>query len=161
MNETRLPAADWTQRADLAALVDALDPAGEGLCRWVGGAVRDTLAGLAVKDIDMATRLRPDAVIARLNAAKIRAVPTGIASPPPPSRRSTTSAAHADGWLAMSAEGRSRLLAGKTSTSPGTSPSSAANSVVLGLPSAAACSPPAARAASSSAWALLASFVVS
>lgn len=52
---TTLPAAPWTQREDLAALVAALDPAGEGLCRWVGGAVRDTLLGLPVKDIDMAT----------------------------------------------------------------------------------------------------------
>jgi poly(A) polymerase len=76
---SKLPAADWTQRADLAALVAALDPLGDGLCRWVGGAVRDTLAGLAVKDIDMATRLRPEGVIERLGAANIRAVPTGIA----------------------------------------------------------------------------------
>jgi poly(A) polymerase len=79
MNRTTLPPVAWTRRADLAALVAALDPAGEGLCRWVGGAVRDTLAGIAVKDIDMATSLLPDAVVARLEAAKIRAVPTGIA----------------------------------------------------------------------------------
>ena len=74
-----LPAAAWTQREDLAALVAALDPAHEGTCRWVGGAVRDTLLGLAVKDIDMATSLLPDVVMARLDAAGIRALPTGIA----------------------------------------------------------------------------------
>ena len=79
MMQASLPQADWTRRADLAALVAALDPRGEGLCRWVGGAVRDTLAGMAVKDIDMATRLVPDAVMERLIAAGIRAVPTGIA----------------------------------------------------------------------------------
>ncbi len=62
-------------RDDLAALVAAL---GHGNARYVGGAVRDTLLGLPVKDIDMATVLRPDAVIERLNAAAIRAVPTGI-----------------------------------------------------------------------------------
>ena len=76
---TCLPPAEWTQRADLAALVAALDPAGEGLVRWVGGAVRDTLLGLPVKDIDMATRLVPEAVVERLTAAGIRSVPTGIA----------------------------------------------------------------------------------
>jgi poly(A) polymerase len=79
MTPTTLPAAAWTQRDDLVALVAALDPAGQGLCRWVGGAVRDTMAGMAVKDIDMATCLVPDAVIERLQAAGIRAVPTGLA----------------------------------------------------------------------------------
>jgi len=79
MTETVLPAAEWTQRDDLAALVAALDPAGEGLVRYVGGAVRDTLLGLAVKDIDMATPLEPQTVIARLTAAGIRSVPTGLA----------------------------------------------------------------------------------
>jgi poly(A) polymerase len=76
---TTLPAAPWTQREDLAALVAALDPAGAGLCRWVGGAVRDTLLGLPVKDIDMATRLLPAETQARLESAGIRQVPTGIA----------------------------------------------------------------------------------
>ncbi|PEQ13304.1 polynucleotide adenylyltransferase [Novosphingobium sp. PC22D] len=71
-----LPEADWTRREDLAALVGAL---GEGNARYVGGAVRDTLLGLPVKDIDIATRLLPDAVIARLDEAGIKSVPTGIA----------------------------------------------------------------------------------
>jgi poly(A) polymerase len=79
MTTTTLPPAAWTQRADLATLVAALDPAHAGLCRWVGGAVRDTLAGIAVKDLDMATSLLPGTVMARLAMAGIRAVPTGIA----------------------------------------------------------------------------------
>ena len=70
-----LPPAPWTQRSDLAALVAAL---GADNVRWVGGAVRDTLLGQAVKDIDAATPLLPDEVITRLNAAGIRTVPTGI-----------------------------------------------------------------------------------
>jgi poly(A) polymerase len=74
-----LPAAAWTRRADLAELVAVLDPEAAGTCRWVGGAVRDTLAGLPVKDIDMATTLLPEAVMARLAAAGLRAVPTGLA----------------------------------------------------------------------------------
>jgi poly(A) polymerase len=70
-----LPEAAWTQRADLARLVAAL---GAGNARYVGGAVRDTLLGLAVKDVDMATPLAPEVVMERLAAAGIRTIPTGI-----------------------------------------------------------------------------------
>jgi poly(A) polymerase len=70
-----LPKAEWTRREDLAALVATL---GRDNLRWVGGAVRDTLLGNAVKDIDAATPLTPDEVIARLKSAQIRSVPTGI-----------------------------------------------------------------------------------
>jgi poly(A) polymerase len=59
-------------------LLDALG-AGEGETRYVGGAVRDDLLGLPVNDLDLATRLRPDEVVERLQGAGIKAVPTGIA----------------------------------------------------------------------------------
>ncbi len=72
----RLPPADWSNRADLARLIAAL---GDGNARYVGGAVRDTLLGLEVKDIDLATPLVPTEVMARLDAVKIGHVPTGIA----------------------------------------------------------------------------------
>lgn len=75
----RLPPAAWTGREDLAALVTALDPQGEGNCRWVGGVVRDTILGLSPKDVDMATTLPPEETVARLGQAGIKAVPTGIA----------------------------------------------------------------------------------
>lgn len=71
-----LPPADWTKREDLATLVAAL---GADAMRWVGGAVRDTLLGHPVKDIDAATTLTPQAVIAACAAAGLRTVPTGIA----------------------------------------------------------------------------------
>lgn len=71
-----LPQADWTRRTDLAALIAALGP---GNARYVGGAVRDTLLGLSVKDIDLATSLEPAGVIARTQAVAIRTIPTGIA----------------------------------------------------------------------------------
>lgn len=77
-SQTTLPAVPWTGREDLAALFRALDPEGDS-ARYVGGAVRDTLLGVAVNDIDVATKLEPDVVVARLNAAGIRTVPTGIA----------------------------------------------------------------------------------
>ncbi len=70
-----LPPADWMERRGLAALIAALD----GRARFVGGAVRDTLLGLEVKDVDIATPLLPEDVMERLTAASIKVVPTGIA----------------------------------------------------------------------------------
>jgi len=76
--ELKLDAAKWRRRRGLARLLEALG-ADEGLTRYVGGAVRDELLKLPVSDIDLATRIRPDEVVARLEAAGIKAVPTGIA----------------------------------------------------------------------------------
>ncbi len=75
MMAEHLPKAEWTQRADLARLVDAL---GADSVRWVGGCVRDTLLGITPNDIDCATPHRPGAVIDKCRAAGIRTVPTGI-----------------------------------------------------------------------------------
>ncbi len=58
-------------------LLDALG-AGEGMTRYVGGAVRDELLGLPVSDVDFATRLRPEEVVERLQSAGLKAVPTGF-----------------------------------------------------------------------------------
>jgi poly(A) polymerase len=74
----KLPTAPWRSRPGLDRLLEALG-AGEGETRFVGGCVRDTLLGLEVSDVDLATRLEPDAVIERLRGARIKAVPTGIA----------------------------------------------------------------------------------
>lgn len=75
MTQETLSQADWTRREDLAALVAAI---GADKLRWVGGAVRDTLLGLPVKDIDAATTLHPEVVMARLKDAAIKCVPTGL-----------------------------------------------------------------------------------
>lgn len=72
--DIKLPKADWLQRRGLSALIAALD----GKARYVGGAVRDTLLGHAVKDVDIATPLLPDDVMERLKAADIKVIPTGI-----------------------------------------------------------------------------------
>lgn len=56
-------------------LVAALGP---GNARYVGGAVRDTLLGIPVKDVDLATPLEPNVVMRRLKEAAIQVVPTGI-----------------------------------------------------------------------------------
>ncbi len=46
--------------------------------RFVGGCVRDAFLGLAVKDVDIATPETPDRVMELLEAAGIKALPTGI-----------------------------------------------------------------------------------
>lgn len=72
-----LPDAEWRHRARLSDLLDALD-ASQGGARFVGGAVRDTLLGHVVADVDIATVHSPQDVVRRLTDAAIKAVPTGI-----------------------------------------------------------------------------------
>jgi poly(A) polymerase len=73
----KLDAAKWRKKRGMKRLLAALG-GGEGLTRYVGGAVRDDLLGFPVSDIDLATRIAPDEVMRRLEEAKIKAVPTGI-----------------------------------------------------------------------------------
>ena len=75
---TTLPDAAWRHRPGLAQLAKVLG-ADQGEARFVGGVVRDTLLGLDAHDIDLATVHAPGEVIRRLEAAGIKAVPTGIA----------------------------------------------------------------------------------
>lgn len=72
-----LPDMEWRNHPGLDKLFQALE-ADKDMIRYVGGAVRDSLLGLTVSDVDIATRHLPDEVMARLNAAGIKAVPTGI-----------------------------------------------------------------------------------
>jgi poly(A) polymerase/tRNA nucleotidyltransferase (CCA-adding enzyme) len=58
----------------LERLWDALPEA-----RIAGGAVRDTLAGRPVADVDLASPLTPDEAAARLAAAGVKTFPTGLA----------------------------------------------------------------------------------
>jgi poly(A) polymerase len=72
-----LPDADWLHDPALARVVAALKVDGQPP-RIVGGAVRDALLDIEVADIDVATPLPPNKVIERLEADRIKAVPTGI-----------------------------------------------------------------------------------
>jgi poly(A) polymerase len=68
----------WFRDEALQRVLSLLDAdGGEG--RVVGGAVRNSLLGLPVADIDIATTLLPETVVERAGAAGIKAVPTGIA----------------------------------------------------------------------------------
>ena len=75
--ELKIDADRWRRKRGMARLLDALG-AKDGLTRYVGGAVRDELLHLPVSDLDLATKLRPEDVVERLEAARIRPVPTGI-----------------------------------------------------------------------------------
>lgn len=71
-----LGAAPFNDHEGIPQLIEAL---GDGEARFVGGCVRDTLLGLPVADIDLATRHEPAVTMERMKAAGIRVVPTGIA----------------------------------------------------------------------------------
>ena len=72
----RLPPQAWLDAPATQAVVGALTATGQPV-RFVGGCVRDALLGRPVTDVDLATPLQPEAVTRALEAAGIRAVPTG------------------------------------------------------------------------------------
>jgi poly(A) polymerase len=75
----RLEGQDWLTAPATRAVMAALAAAGGPDCaRFVGGCVRNALIGAPIDDIDIATTLTPDAVVAGLKAAGLRSVPTGI-----------------------------------------------------------------------------------
>jgi poly(A) polymerase len=68
----------WLGEAPTQRLLRAFAEAGID-ARFVGGCVRDALLGIETGDIDIATPALPEQVMSALAAAKIRAVPTGLA----------------------------------------------------------------------------------
>ncbi len=74
---------DWMEASATRAVMEALDPDfaenHPPLALFVGGCVRNALLGLPVGDIDIATALRPEEVVRRLEKGGIKAVPTGLA----------------------------------------------------------------------------------
>jgi len=67
----------WFSDPALVRVLSLLNSDG-GEARVAGGAVRNSLMGLPVADIDIATTLPPQDVVERAKAADIKAVPTGI-----------------------------------------------------------------------------------
>jgi tRNA nucleotidyltransferase/poly(A) polymerase len=80
---TRIPAppsikdAEWLKRPETGRVFAALAAPGVET-RAVGGAVRDTLLGLPVTEIDLATTALPEQVMTLARKADLKAVPTGI-----------------------------------------------------------------------------------
>jgi len=73
----KMPPAPWMRAPQTRALLAALTAEG-AIVRFVGGCVRDSLAGRPVRDIDVATAAAPRENLRLLAAAGIKAVPTGI-----------------------------------------------------------------------------------
>src|SRR5438270_10722232 len=73
----KIPPQPWMIAPATRTVIAALADAGIA-ARFVGGCVRDALLGRPIADIDIATPARPEAVIAALETAKIKAAPTGI-----------------------------------------------------------------------------------
>jgi tRNA nucleotidyltransferase/poly(A) polymerase len=72
-----LASAEWLKRPATLAVLAALNSDGVET-RAVGGAVRNTLLGLPVTEIDLATTAEPERVIALAERAGLKTVPTGI-----------------------------------------------------------------------------------
>jgi poly(A) polymerase len=71
-------AQPWLGDPATRAVLEALEAAGGPDCvRFVGGCVRNALMGQPVDDLDLATRLLPEAAMAALKAAGLKVVPTG------------------------------------------------------------------------------------
>lgn len=69
--------ADWFAQPATRAVFSALSVDGHE-ARAVGGAVRNTLMGLPVGEVDFATTATPDEVTALARRAGLRSVPTGL-----------------------------------------------------------------------------------
>lgn len=72
-----LAGAEWLQAPATRALLAVLDGDGE-TARVIGGAVRNTLLGEAVHEVDVATTAVPQTVMARTRAAGFKTIPTGV-----------------------------------------------------------------------------------
>lgn len=68
---------DWMEAPETRRVMAALTADG-GEARFAGGCVRDALVNRRVYDIDIATPLTPQQVMALLDRARIRHVPTGL-----------------------------------------------------------------------------------
>lgn len=71
------PASPWLRERRLQDLLGLLSSDGEE-ARIAGGAVRNALLGEPVADVDIATTALPEEVVRRVEAAGLKAVPTGI-----------------------------------------------------------------------------------
>ena len=72
-----LKGAPWLERPETARVFAALEDSGVET-RAVGGAVRNTLLGRPVTEIDLATTAVPEQVMALARKAGLKVVPTGI-----------------------------------------------------------------------------------
>src|SRR5689334_15329624 len=75
--DRKLGEAAWLTSGSLPQLLAVLDRDGEE-ARAVGGAVRNTLLGMPIAEVDIATTAVPEEVVKRVTAVGFKPVPTGI-----------------------------------------------------------------------------------
>ncbi|MFP4519771.1 MAG: CCA tRNA nucleotidyltransferase [Oceanicaulis sp.] len=74
------PAAHpWLDAPETRRVMEALSPGDSDRARYVGGCVRNAIMGRPVDDVDIATVLQPEETVKALEAAGIKAAPTGLA----------------------------------------------------------------------------------
>ena len=75
----KLSLADYPEFGEnsLVRLLSILNGAG-GICRMVGGCVRDALLGRDIMDVDLACNLLPEEISTRLGNAGVKVIPTGL-----------------------------------------------------------------------------------
>ena len=78
MTQASLGRRGWLVAPETQAVLAALDAKRPQASRFVGGCVRNALLGQPVDDLDIATQLTPDQVIHAVEAAGLKAVPTGV-----------------------------------------------------------------------------------
>lgn len=69
--------APWLTAGSLQRVFEAIEQDGDE-ARAVGGSVRNTLLGVPVSDVDIATTATPETTAARAEAAGLKAIPTGL-----------------------------------------------------------------------------------
>ncbi|UCH73831.1 MAG: CCA tRNA nucleotidyltransferase [Rhodospirillales bacterium] len=77
MTDTRIEPQSWMTAPATCAVLAPLRAGGAGV-RFVGGCVRDAVAGRPISDIDLATDVSPERVMELLDAAGLKVIPTGI-----------------------------------------------------------------------------------
>lgn len=77
MTESRIEPQPWMTAPRTRAVLDALHAGAIGV-RFVGGCVRDALAGRDIADIDLATDAPPERVMELLQKAGLKVIPTGL-----------------------------------------------------------------------------------
>ncbi|XGA08842.1 MAG: CCA tRNA nucleotidyltransferase [Wolbachia endosymbiont of Xenopsylla cheopis] len=68
---------NWIANKEARLIIEAIEKS-SGEIRFVGGCVRDSILEREVHDIDLATNLLPEQVIAALEASNITVIPTGL-----------------------------------------------------------------------------------
>ena len=72
-----LDMSELLKSSKISRLFNAVEDSG-GTIRFVGGAVRDTLAGLSGFDIDLATDLSPDELVEACQSNGLKTIPLGL-----------------------------------------------------------------------------------